>query len=372
MCQFCELWFTRPWVLKKHLEKCKVKNKLYDENKVKFECRVCKMTFKMKSYLRNHEECHRDITDKPYSCFYIDCDKVFMNRDAANGCERMHEELFKCDICGICRRGKTELERHKAGHNQLRFIYQCEECDVGSFVQEKSLKKHMMKVHSGPNPGIKCDICRRPLASKESLVHHMKRNHKSIFHRCTDCPKLFRLQSALESHVDKIHNAKESPWGCSECGENLKGAHGLQSHKKAHTGAKDFQCPECPSKFRRKWSMVCHLRIHKGEYPNSCDLCERKFRNGSGLNKHKQTTHEKVEKVKYPCDYCEFKSKSKNYLKLHIRTHTGERPHKCPVCPLAFSRLFVVKEHCKKLHSFSKEDLEKAGFYRSKLIKYIV
>ena len=132
-CQFCERWFTRPWCLKKHLLKCTVKRQTYDETKVKFECRVCKKTFLLKSYLRDHEESHRDITDKPYTCVYIDCVKVFKDRNAANGCERVHEQLFKCDVCAICLRGKKELERHKLAHNQLRFIYQCEECDVGNF-----------------------------------------------------------------------------------------------------------------------------------------------------------------------------------------------------------------------------------------------
>ena len=70
-CNFCDLWFTRPWCLKQHLPKCEVKNKLYDESKIKFECRFCYKNFKMKRYLRNHEESHRDITTKPYSCFYI-------------------------------------------------------------------------------------------------------------------------------------------------------------------------------------------------------------------------------------------------------------------------------------------------------------
>ena len=302
-CNFCELWFTRPWCLKQHLPKCEVKNKLYDESKIKFECRFCYKNFKMKRFLRNHEDIHRDITTKPYSCFYIGCKKVFMDRIAANGCETMHKELFKCEICGMCKRGKTELKRHMEGHNQLRFIYKCEECDVGTFVTEKSLVRHRKNVHCEAKQ-FKCEVCRRPLASKDSLAHHMKRNHKNFFLKCNKCPKIFRFQINLDSHIEKIHTEKDNPFGCVECGVTLKSAGGLKSHKEIHTETREFQCSECHAKFRRKWSLDIHVLIHKGEYPHKCDSCEKMFRTGSGLTVHKKRVHEKVPRQKYPCEYC--------------------------------------------------------------------
>ena len=147
-CQFCERWFTRPWCLKQHLNKCSVKNKPYDENRVRIECRVCNKTFLLTSYLRTHEESHRDISDKPYSCIYIGCEKVFMDRNAVRGCERVHEELFKCSVCAMCFRGGKDLELHEVSHNELRFIYNCDECDTGSFVHDKSIKKHILTLHN--------------------------------------------------------------------------------------------------------------------------------------------------------------------------------------------------------------------------------
>lgn len=49
------------------------------------------------------------------------------------------------------------------------------------------------------------------------------------------------------------------------------------------------------------------------------------------------------------CDKCGNSYASAKYLKRHLFTHTGLKPHKCDICDKGFSRLENMRAH-KKIH----------------------
>lgn len=50
------------------------------------------------------------------------------------------------------------------------------------------------------------------------------------------------------------------------------------------------------------------------------------------------------------CQICNKAFNQKNALNIHIKKHTGEKPHKCDYCELSFSQKGNLKTHIKRAH----------------------
>lgn len=55
----------------------------------------------------------------------------------------------------------------------------------------------------------------------------------------------------------------------------------------------------------------------------------------------------------YQCKFCGKGFYYPSSLEKHIRTHTGEKPFKCPQCTYSASQKSHVKTHIKRRHKFS-------------------
>ncbi|XP_058830596.1 protein escargot-like [Topomyia yanbarensis] len=120
-----------------------------------------------------------------------------------------------------------------------------------------------------------------------------------------------------------------------------------------------FQCQYCDARFKAAINLKLHTNTHTGERPYKCQLCDKCFAHPSNLSVHtKLHSQERIKREgipsekKFQCPYCHTLFALAFQLKIHINTHTGQKPYVCKNCGKGFaqpSNLHVhVKKHCHK------------------------
>lgn len=222
----------------------------------------------------------------------------------------------KCYICDEDNAGPLELETHLAVHvDMLPFC--CSDCAV---------------------PGGQKEI----ISSLAMLLRHFRSHNFS--HKCSYCPKRFKLHRGLTGHVRNTHEFK-NPDGftCSECGMKTMSKKKYWAHMRGHQYVKlgRFRCEICDKRFTTKARLERHARLHTGQKPFSCLYCSETFVDETRLQKHRQRH---INEKGYKCEDCGEMFYDKNVLNYHMLKHNPEKREKTaaktytpqlkdPVCP---------------------------------------
>ncbi|CAL8368186.1 unnamed protein product [Lota lota] len=111
------------------------------------------------------------------------------------------------------------------------------------------------------------------------------------------------------------------------------------------------QCPVCNKTFRSKYYLKVHNRRHTGEKPFVCSKCGKRYFRKENLLEHEARN---CSKVTFSCTICSSVFKRKQELRLHIISHTGDMPNKCTSCPEQFMHKRDLTMHMIKIHGFPK------------------
>lgn len=168
-----------------------------------------------------------------------------------------------------------------------------------------------------------------------------------------------QVKKAPESELseqDHEEDHLEQRFTCDDCDFLADDDKSLQEHRKQHE-EKLYACTICSKTFKLRQHLLIHSHTHvelqqerleqtadaKPTY--SCTKCTKVFINRGNLLNHAVECHGNVKN--FSCEICLKSFKYNVQLRIHMRTHSGERPHTCEICHRGFSQLSNLRSHRK-------------------------
>ena len=302
-----------------------------------------------------------------------------------------HGEKFQCDICTMTffkKHAKLVHEQriHQIDHGLQEKVksekeseFECSHCDYTA-KKLSTIKVHIEQKHSGKEiPYYECNWpgCKHKgrFSCKESLVSHENFIHKGIKFSCEEegCTFAGRSRHSLSLHIEFKHregpvmycrmcqfkakdqrrmdehfrnkheNQPELTFICDQCSKTFNAKRALQKHiSNAHTEGIKHRCNQCEFATKHRKRLQLHIeKVHEGR-KWICDICGSNLSCQGMLKRHMDEVHGNVE---FKCDTCDYKAKSAQRLKVHIEAvHLGIK-HYCDECGYSTLRQTRLRLH---------------------------
>ncbi|XP_072018931.1 zinc finger Y-chromosomal protein-like [Amphiura filiformis] len=290
-----------------------------------FSCTFCKLNLsdhcRWKRHINRHKKKYKySKTSRKQKSWYQKLFNGYVSRDR-NRSALLTSQCLSADIDHDYCKIKSIRIVTKASVTNDR-PYQCDLCS-NKYANEKQLKSHVRR-HSYESK-FSCKYCAKRLPGPKRLENHIVKVHgEDTPYKCEYCAESFATKCYLQVH-SKIH---ATSFKCQFCSQNFLNEKSLYNHKRRHTYHTRFPCQQCGKCFAGPITLDRHMRVHNGT-PFQCRYCPQVFATNEYLIIHERI-HTK-EKPQYQCEYCEQSFDWKSRYNRHMKVHT-EKPHKCSMC----------------------------------------
>ncbi|XP_077386275.1 uncharacterized protein LOC144024079 [Festucalex cinctus] len=163
----------------------------------------------------------------------------------------------------------------------------------------------------------------------------------TVFKLEQDDLKVTPHKNCTELAVASVHvRISEDNTDINTARERQKVERNGQFGETAAAGAIVYECPRCGEVFTQAARLRLHLEQKRKTY--ACNWCCKSFAQSADLRRHVRThTGERPHR----CTFCDKSFSQRGNLRRHMRIHTGERPYRCAVCRRTFSDGDTLKKH---------------------------
>ncbi|XP_063240013.1 uncharacterized protein LOC134540893 isoform X2 [Bacillus rossius redtenbacheri] len=388
-CTLCSEKFEDSFYLQQHME---------EKHSFSHQCSYCDEVFPNKKLLLRHEKTHPERL-----CFKCDrCEDAFeteiklkthlANVHGDTSYKLGSATIFKCDQCGKVLTSQYYLKKHILNQHTFSSVFKCIVCSV-TFSEQWQLRQHTLDQHP---VDIRCTYCKSAFANEEACRQHEETHHNVPF-VCEACGRGFASQTVLDKHEVEMH--RDEP-NCKICSKFIPDPLKLYNHERRHSKSNQmFVCAICSRSFKTRSGVSHHMSLHTGKYPYYCELCGKGVHSPMLLEEHRASHTKEIRHIcdlcgrmfsssstyrmhrvwhdnplPYKCDICGQRFKHTSILSVHKRrSHTGERPYKCPYCPYTFAVGSTMKKHIilhTKQFPFVCEHCSKGFTTRLKLVNH--